>query len=163
MPASPPSSKGLFAQYLRCREAIVITIWADGRKRTPGNSAVRPLPLTNSSGLFPARGQCCSAIRRKGKTLGMPGASAQMNIQKRPRLRLPQKQYGLLHRAVLERDGWRCQRCGSLIGLEVHHITSRSQLGDDADENLITLCWKCHRQIHSLQRGQTKVPLPLRS
>ena len=73
-----------------------------------------------------------------------------MNSAKRPRLRLRPADYSLLHRSVLERDGWRCQNCGSRMGLEVHHITPRSRLGHDAEENLITLCWECHRQIHSL-------------
>jgi len=47
-----------------------------------------------------------------------------------------------------ERDGWRCQACGSLRGLEVHHIQRRSRLGDDVEANLITLCSDCHRAIH---------------
>jgi hypothetical protein len=33
----------------------------------------------------------------------------------------------------------------------VHHIRSRSALGDDTDENLITLCADCHRQFHLRQ------------
>lgn len=32
--------------------------------------------------------------------------------------------------------------------LQVHHIKRRSQLGDDAMGNLITLCSNCHRQHH---------------
>lgn len=72
-----------------------------------------------------------------------------MNIAKRPRLRLDLKSFRLLRYSVLKRDGWRCQSCGSRVGLEVHHITPRSQLGHDAEENLVTLCWHCHRQIHS--------------
>jgi HNH endonuclease len=51
--------------------------------------------------------------------------------------------------AILERDGWRCQACGSLRGLEVHHIQRRSQSGDDSEGNLITLCSDCHRAIHA--------------
>ena len=69
--------------------------------------------------------------------------------EKRPRLRLGPECYQALHRSVLERDGWRCQSCGSLAGLEVHHITLRSKLGHDSEDNLITLCWACHRRIHS--------------
>jgi len=70
-------------------------------------------------------------------------------LAKDPRLRLDPESYQALHRSVLERDGWRCQSCGSRAGLEVHHITPRSKLGHDAEENLITLCWECHRKIHS--------------
>jgi hypothetical protein len=58
---------------------------------------------------------------------------------KRPRLRLGRCSYETLHRQVLRRDGWRCQCCGLLRDLQVHHMQSRSLLGDDAEENLITL------------------------
>ncbi len=68
--------------------------------------------------------------------------------QKRPRLRLDRTAYHELREEVLARDGWRCQFCGSLNGVEVHHLESRSRLGDDAEENLITLCPACHRKVH---------------
>jgi 5-methylcytosine-specific restriction endonuclease McrA len=56
--------------------------------------------------------------------------------------------YGDLSRRVLRRDGWRCQDCGSRTNLEVHHLQFRSQGGEDAEENLITLCCRCHAQRH---------------
>jgi hypothetical protein len=34
-------------------------------------------------------------------------------------------------------------------GLEVHHITFRSHLGDDTPENLIVLCTKHHQEAQS--------------
>jgi len=68
---------------------------------------------------------------------------------KRPRVRLDAKTYCALHRKILERDRWRCQMCGSLSGLEVHHRERRSQLGDDSEENLVTLCSDCHRALHT--------------
>jgi 5-methylcytosine-specific restriction endonuclease McrA len=63
----------------------------------------------------------------------------------RPRLRLEPEAYRELSREVLARDGWRCQDCGTAQHLQVHHLRSRSRLGDDAEENLITLCAGCHR------------------
>jgi 5-methylcytosine-specific restriction endonuclease McrA len=68
--------------------------------------------------------------------------------QKKPRLKLDFKKYTSLRKAVLQRDGWRCQECGSLTQLEVHHLVKRSQLGDDVMDNLITLCAHCHRKRH---------------
>ena len=65
-----------------------------------------------------------------------------------PRLRLDPDFYRKLRAEVLERDGWRCQTCGRLDRLQVHHIRSRGRLGDDTDENLITLCADCHSDIH---------------
>src|SRR5262249_21955240 len=41
--------------------------------------------------------------------------------------------YRLLREQVLERDGWRCQMCGSFKNLQAHHIESRSQLGNDSE------------------------------
>lgn len=69
-----------------------------------------------------------------------------------PRVRLDLDPYRSLRHEVLARDGWRCQRCGGLTNLEVHHLQSRSKLGHDAQQNLITLCVCCHRSIHRQQR-----------
>ena len=67
---------------------------------------------------------------------------------KRPRVRLDPNSYRQLCLEVLQRDRWRCQYCGSLEHLQVHHKEFRSQLGDDADCNLLTLCAKCHQSLH---------------
>jgi 5-methylcytosine-specific restriction endonuclease McrA len=48
--------------------------------------------------------------------------------------------YEKLRQQVLRRDGWRCQSCGTMSNLEVHHKEFRSQSGDDSEANLITLC-----------------------
>jgi len=69
-------------------------------------------------------------------------------IGRRPRLKLDTSLYKELHRQILERDAWRCQYCGSMDNLQVHHIQSRGRLGDDAEENLITSCAACHQTIH---------------
>ena len=53
--------------------------------------------------------------------------------RKQPRLRLEPAAYRQLAREVLARDGWRCQDCGSFHNLQVHHIRSRSRLGNDVE------------------------------
>ena len=68
--------------------------------------------------------------------------------QKRPRLKFSAEGYNLLREQVLQRDGWRCQRCGRSKDLHVHHLVKRSELSDDTLDNLITLCSSCHRQLH---------------
>jgi 5-methylcytosine-specific restriction endonuclease McrA len=60
---------------------------------------------------------------------------------------------------VLERDGWKCQKCGSLENLQVHHEIKRSQQGNDALNNLVTLCAHCHLEKH----GQLSYTLPATS
>ncbi len=64
------------------------------------------------------------------------------------RVRLDVSAYRQLHRQVLERDNWRCQSCGALSNLEVHHRQFRSHSGADSEENLITLCAGCHAKVH---------------
>ena len=66
-----------------------------------------------------------------------------------PRLKLDLEEYILLRNRVLERDSWRCQDCSSSKDLQVHHLKKRSQLGDDVQENMITLCASCHNLRHS--------------
>jgi 5-methylcytosine-specific restriction endonuclease McrA len=69
--------------------------------------------------------------------------------QKRPRLVLNREDYDDLRKRIFERDGWKCQSCGSSINLQVHHVVHRSQLGPDALDNLISLCAGCHRLQHN--------------
>jgi 5-methylcytosine-specific restriction endonuclease McrA len=68
--------------------------------------------------------------------------------QKQPRVRLKPEDYDVLRNEVLKRDGWRCQDCGAMKDLQVHHIKRRSQLGGDVAQNLITLCASCHGKRH---------------
>jgi 5-methylcytosine-specific restriction endonuclease McrA len=74
-------------------------------------------------------------------------------IQKLPRLRLDPVSYERLRQQVLHRDGWRCQSCGTMSNLAVHHKQFRSRSGDDSEENLITLCACCHGEMH-ISRGR---------
>jgi ATP-dependent DNA helicase RecQ len=65
------------------------------------------------------------------------------------RLPLDTVSYGELRQQVLRRDGWRCQSCGAMLNLEVHHKQFRSHSGHDSEENLITLCESCQQEMHS--------------
>ncbi len=64
------------------------------------------------------------------------------------RFRLDPVSYQSLRQQVLRRDGWRCQSCGTMSNLEVHHKQFRSHSGVDSEQNLITLCAACHAGIH---------------
>lgn len=55
---------------------------------------------------------------------------------------------------VLTRDKRACQHCGKKeTRLEVHHIKFRNQGGIDKPSNLITLCSKCHKNLHENKFG----------
>ena len=69
-------------------------------------------------------------------------------LKKVKRIKLGKQVYRRLMKRVLERDGWRCRKCGSLKDLQVHHQIRRSQQGHDALGNLVTLCAYCHMDEH---------------
>ena len=69
-------------------------------------------------------------------------------LKKVKRIKLGKQVYRRLMKRVLERDGWRCQKCRSLENLQVHHKIRRSQQGNDALDNLVTLCAYCHVAEH---------------
>ena len=68
---------------------------------------------------------------------------------KAARLQLDPLSYEYLRQQILRRDAWRCQSCGTMSNLEVHHREFRSHSGADSEENLITLCTACHAAVHS--------------
>ena len=62
---------------------------------------------------------------------------------------------------VLERDNWQCQKCFLTAeqhlllfskNISVHHIDGNKQ--NNSLDNLITLCVRCHRQLHILQENR---------
>jgi len=57
--------------------------------------------------------------------------------------------------AVLARDGYRCQECGSQENLDVHHKQARKDGGSEEFENLVTLCERCHTQTDTYGRNRT--------
>ena len=53
-----------------------------------------------------------------------------------------------LRRSVLDRDGWRCTKCGTAGRLEIHHVNRWIDGGGDDPGNLETLCRLCHIKVH---------------
>ena len=63
--------------------------------------------------------------------------------------------------SILERDGWRCTKCGRAGSLEVHHVTPLENGGHPTDPaNLVTLC-RDHHQLEHRGRGMTEGRLEL--
>ena len=48
-----------------------------------------------------------------------------------------------------ERDGNRCQVCGSGQYVEGHHIVDHQFGGAASEDNIIALCHKHHKDVHS--------------
>jgi len=95
------------------------------------------------SGLQATAPRTTAGVSRRNKGLAMSRLRP-----KQPRVRLAQEAYDALRKQVLARDNWRCQNCGASENLQIHHIQSRSKLGHDSLENLITLCAGCHERVH---------------
>lgn len=47
-----------------------------------------------------------------------------------------------------------CEKCGSTIGLEIHHKKPLSLGGNTVEENLIVLCANCHIEAHIMDRSE---------
>ncbi len=54
--------------------------------------------------------------------------------------------------ALRQRANKRCEKCGRWVtedeALSPHHITHRSQGGEDTMENLLMICYACHLKEH---------------
>lgn len=52
-----------------------------------------------------------------------------------------------LRRRAIDRADFKCERCGSAVNLEVHHLTYK-RFGHEELDDLVVLCNSCHNQIH---------------
>ncbi len=47
-----------------------------------------------------------------------------------------------------------CEKCGGTNGIEVHHKIPLIKGGNDTQDNLISLCYECHKNEHKLNRSE---------
>lgn len=60
---------------------------------------------------------------------------------------------------ILERDGYKCQQCGSIEHLCIDHILPVSRGGDSSDENLQVLCLPCNtKKGNSIDSTSNRYP-----
>lgn len=50
---------------------------------------------------------------------------------------------------VRRRDNGQCRICGTTESVHQHHIRFRSAQGSDEANNLVTLCFRCHEDVHN--------------
>jgi len=50
---------------------------------------------------------------------------------------------------ILDRDKFKCRICNAEVNLHIHHIIPRQFGGSHEENNLITLCAKCHMHIET--------------
>lgn len=58
--------------------------------------------------------------------------------------------------SILSRDLESCLNCGDTASLQVHHITY-DNVGQELNEDLITLCKSCHIEIHNVDYDTRKL------
>lgn len=68
------------------------------------------------------------------------------------------REFQKMRRVVYERDGGRCVLCGA-IASDVHHIVFRSQMGTNAEDNLVCLCRECHAMAHGVKAKEVRIEL----
>jgi 5-methylcytosine-specific restriction endonuclease McrA len=79
-------------------------------------------------------------IRSERAALVMP-----LVIRLRSYARVPQaNNRRLSRRAILARDGFRCQYCGSTRHLTIDHVVPRSRGGPTSWDNVVTSCAPCN-------------------
>lgn len=62
--------------------------------------------------------------------------------------KISSKAWATLVEYAMERDGYKCTRCGCEEKLHCHHIVPKALGGSDDPENLVMLCDNCHGKEH---------------
>ena len=62
--------------------------------------------------------------------------------------RLVERYRQTAYQKAVERAKWRCENCGGIGRLQVHHLVPRSVGGSHHLRNLVVLCSECHRWRH---------------
>ena len=62
-------------------------------------------------------------------------------------LYLKSKEWKEKRKKVLQRDNYRCKKCGSKTNLHIHHISYKN-IGKEPLDDLVTLCDNCHKKLH---------------
>ena len=61
-----------------------------------------------------------------------------------------------LRDTVIERDDFRCTKCGHKENLQAHHLTY-ARLFDEKLEDLVTLCKLCHEEAHGVRKPGQRI------
>jgi len=83
-----------------------------------------------------------SKNKKNGKILGN-GKKPEKNFFKKKKVKEP-----LNRKKCVEAANGKCRDCGSQENVSAHHIIFKGEQGDDSPDNLVALCFSCHRKAH---------------
>jgi len=81
-----------------------------------------------------------------------PSYTTSRDLTRAKRFRRDAAAHRRFAKAVKERDGYRCQECGSTERLIAHHVIPLQEGGTHDPSNGITLCATCHAPRHATYR-----------
>lgn len=69
-----------------------------------------------------------------------------------------------LRKQVIKRDNYQCRSCGlflidASVKVEIHHVLPVSKGGNTTPNNLITVCYPCHKEIHATLQSNEQAKL----
>jgi hypothetical protein len=104
----------------------------------------------NSESHFYCSKKCKNSCSIFGKTPETLIKEDAIRAGRLPWLELTREVQSELRKLVLERDGYKCVKCGSEEPLHCHHIypVSTNPLESTDIDNCITLCIDCHKKVH---------------
>lgn len=92
-----------------------------------------------------------SGIIIKQPTISAKYDTSELKIERNKAGRSYSYDYKKVRPMVLERDGNKCTVCNSDKRINVHHIIERSACGTNNADNLVTLCYECHKEKHKTE------------
>lgn len=90
---------------------------------------------------------------KENKEVGLVIPDSYLNISSQEAYRryLRSEEWQVIRSGVLKRDCFRCQECGCVEGLEVHHLSYRPLFASgravDDLSSYVTLCDECHEKM----------------
>jgi len=76
-------------------------------------------------------------------------------LPKPNKTRLSPEEYRAQRKKILERSGYRCEKCGRILPLQWDHKKKRSQGGGDELDNAQALCANCHDQKDNVAKSKS--------
>lgn len=59
---------------------------------------------------------------------------------------------------ILARDGGICRICIEAEARQVHHLTY-DRVGEELDEDLVSVCFNCHKSLHTAEKNDESDPI----